>query len=514
MLSLWLDTSPSELEDMIPKGIREPVATEVLAVCRVIEQMFTASVHENTLDPGLDPAMLGVLFEKGVFSLTVPRENGGLGVSLRDFVVTMEHIASLGPTWAMTAVPHLCISVKAVAQYCIPEARDKILRNIVARSQLLAFAITEDQGSDVAAMRTRLRRSDTGKLLLTGHKQWITNLARASHVVVAALCPDQHDAPGASLLVLVPLPQPGVTISRAWEKTSVNGSDTAEIFFDHVEILSENVLCKPGQGMNVFLEMVQPGRLGTAAAAIGLARASLHVANTESPPLLSTKQAQKLEAMLDASSAAIRLCAVYGEEKHVDFSHIVSLVKYVCGELSQSVLQEIDHAYAVDGRTAPPVVARARDALGLFRLLKGPGEILALQTVLSWSAAVRGIPEKMHNWPTQLNDAADCLMEKLMQLREQASPANNPVDAIHIANGLARWWLLLSTHFLTSDGAHTLTPQGLKAAQLWAQDEFTAWSLLPVVVGNRIAAYHIDALYDKTIRNLDHLFRLTPETVR
>ena len=253
MLSLWLDRSSASLEELIPSHQQCAVDAEVDALITAIRRAtdaafltefasdgaanlatneknrnvapatFIPSQH-HSLDPALHEDRLRNLFAQGLFSLTVPRDCGGFDASLRDFAMCMEALGAMGPAWAMTAVPHLCISVKAVARYAEPRQRTTILNNIRDQHRLLAFAITEEQGSDVAAMRTRLQKSPNGGYRLSGRKQWITNLRRASHVVVACLCPDLHNAPGASVLVLVDLQQTGVNIAQPWRKVCVNGS--------------------------------------------------------------------------------------------------------------------------------------------------------------------------------------------------------------------------------------------------------------------------------------------------
>lgn len=510
MLPQWFDSLPASMEAALPPDRCIAVMPEVGALCNSISRLVEAATRDDE-DPALEPDVLGALFDGGLFSLTVPSEHGGFGASMRDFVVVMEQLGKLGPAWAMTAVPHLCISVKSVARLCTSDVRDAILRDIRTRSRLIAFAITEDHGSDVAAMCTRLRKAPDGRLVLSGRKQWITNLARASHVVVAALCPDLHPAPGASILVLVPLPQRGVKVSPAWDKMCANGSDTAEIFFDDTPIAPENLLSEPGQGMSLFLEMVQPGRLGAAAAANGLALAALHAASEDATHSLSGAKCRELQAMLDAAGASIRLCAAFGDAQHPDFPSLVSLLKHACGELAQTAIQQIDAAYAVDGRLAPPAVALAREALGLFRLLKGPGDILALQTVLSWATRMHTHCRGGAQWPQELRAGLALLARRFAELREGASPAAQPAAAMQLADGLARWWLVLSAHNLPLDAATALSATRLEDTLHWTQRTFAAWcaqSKAPLALPN---SARIDTFYNHARYHADRLFRIKVE---
>lgn len=498
MLSIWLDSNRHALVDMVPQAYHLPVCPRVKELLGTIN-LLQETTRVTSRDAVLDEQTLEQLFAAGLFSLTVPHEHDGLEASLRDFLIVMEAIGQLGAAWAMTTVPHLCISVKAVARYAPVPYKGHILRSMRQHRQLLAFAITEDQGSDVAAMRTRLHQVAPGEFVLNGHKQWITNLKRASHVVVACLCPDLHNAPGASVLVLVDLRQAGVTGSRAWDKICVNGSDTSDLFFDQVKLSEEHILTEPGQGMNAFLEMVQPGRLGTAAASIGLARRVLAQAKEDLALQCAHQQAvdfwEDSAARLNALSAGLQMCAVFADEYTQDFVHLVSLMKFISGELSQSLIQDLDHIYATHTCDLPQIARNNRDALALFRLLKGPGEILVWQTVLAWSAIVLKPLQEMPNWPAYLHEDACYLATHMLSLRQQGGAQQRPSQVDKLASGLALWWLQMSTHFISNQHAMKLSPHEIDRAQSWSRQAFSAWR-------QEIEASH----YSLSVTEIEYLF--------
>lgn len=514
MLSLWLDSSQHALAEMIPKAYHQPVCPRVKELLAAIN-LLQPTTRIASKDAVLDEASLKQLFAAGLFSLTVPHEHDGLDASLRDFVLVMEAIGQLGAAWAMTAVPHLCISVKAVARYAPAPHRDHILRNIRQTQQLLAFAITEDQGSDVAAMRTRLHQLAPGEFILNGRKQWITNLKRASHVVVACLCPDLHKAPGASVLVLVDLQQAGVTVSREWEKVCVNGSDTSDLFFDQVKLSKEHILTEPGQGMNAFLQMVQPGRLGTAAASIGLARRALTQAKEDLALKCTHQQALDFwvenKARLDALSSGLQMCAVFADEQAQDVPHLVSLMKFISGEMSQSLIQELDHLYAKHACDLSQIASNNRDALALFRLLKGPGEILAWQTVLAWSAVVlKPLQEKL-NWSAYLQEDASYLAAHMLSLRQQGGAQQRPSQVDQLARGLAFWWLEMSTSFISDEHALELQPLEIEHAQSWSRHAFSAWRREIEATPYSLSVNEIDYLFASLSQAQERLFDLHVE---
>lgn len=421
-----------------------PKDRDIAALCARIDATASARRHDLAPDPALDEALLAQLFDQGLFSLTVPVAHGGFAATLHDFVWAMESVGRLGPAYAMTAVPHLCISVKAVATLHEPAKAGEILEAIRAQRRLLAFAITEDHGSDVASVSTRLQCRADGSWVLDGRKQWITNLKRASHVVVVALCPDLHPAPSATALVCVALTQPGVTVGSPWVKHCAKGSDTADLYFDAVEIDPSQVLGTPGKGMSLFNDMVQPGRLGAAAAIVGMAWESLEAASADPDSPLPPAHRARLHATLDALRRTLLVTASLGDAHDPIFPALVSLTKHICSLEAQQVVSAIDHAYACQGRPTPPVATRAAQSVGLLRLLKGPGEVIALQTVASW---LRQTDAAAPNpaWPRAVRYAYRLLARGFEALVTQGGPSANPAAAVALSEATAAAWMLAAS---------------------------------------------------------------------
>lgn len=397
--------------------------------------------NDAASDPALNPQVMDDLFARGLFSLTVPCAFGGLEASLHDFVACMETVGEMGAAYAMTAVPHLCISVKSIAQLCEADTAREVLGRIRTHKRLVSFAITEDNGSDVAAITTRLTRAGDGTLRLCGRKLWITNLSRADHVVVVARCPDLHPVPGATVLVRVGTQQRGVTIGTPWHKYCTNGSDTSDLYFDAVEIAPEQLMGAPGKGLGLFHDMVQPGRLGAAAACVGMARGALTAAMADPQTPLSGQDIQPLTSAINVSSATVALTARLGDQAHADFAALVALAKHAASCQAQSVVSAVDLAYARLGRAAPATVAHATQAIGLLRLLKGPGDIIAMQTVATWLA--RHETMSAHpKWPLALRAATTTLAQALQALGERGGPSADPAGMLDLAELCATGWML------------------------------------------------------------------------
>ena len=118
---------------------------------------------------------------------------------------------------------------------------------------VLAVAMTEpDAGSDLAGMRTNAVEKDD-HWVLNGSKTFISNGINADLVVVAAKT-DPENNPHHMTLFLVERGMEGFERGRNLKKMGLKAQDTAELFFNDVQVPKENVLGEPGKGF-IYLMM-------------------------------------------------------------------------------------------------------------------------------------------------------------------------------------------------------------------------------------------------------------------
>ncbi|MGH7474218.1 MAG: acyl-CoA dehydrogenase family protein, partial [Candidatus Methylomirabilales bacterium] len=154
------------------------------------------------------------------------------------------------------------------------EQRRRYLPPLARGEMLSAWALTEpSSGSDAAAMRTTTVRQDDA-YVLTGTKNFITSGSIAGVYVVLALSDPTRGSHGISAFILE-RGAPGFSVGRREKKLGVRASDTAQLILDHVRLPAENLLGKMHHGFIDALQVLDGGRIGIAALAVGLARAAL-----------------------------------------------------------------------------------------------------------------------------------------------------------------------------------------------------------------------------------------------
>ncbi len=121
---------------------------------------------------------------------------------------------------------------------------------------ILGIAMTEPgTGSDLAAIRTRAE--DRGDhWLLSGAKTYISNGIQADLIIVAARTGER-----AIGLFLVERGMPGFERGRKLAKMGLHAQDTAELFFDQVQVPKTHVLGDPAGGFKALLHALAEERL-------------------------------------------------------------------------------------------------------------------------------------------------------------------------------------------------------------------------------------------------------------
>lgn len=210
----------------------------------------------------------------GLLGILVPEGYGGAGMDYVSYVAILEELGRADASVALTVEAHNSLAVNQILLFGTEEQRRRYLPPLARGEMLSAWALTEpSSGSDAAAMRTTAVRQDDA-YVLTGSKNFITSGSIAGVYVVLALSDPTRGSHGISAFILE-RGAPGFSVGRREKKLGVRASDTAELILDHVRLPAENLLGKMHHGFIDALQVLDGGRIGIAALAVGLARAAL-----------------------------------------------------------------------------------------------------------------------------------------------------------------------------------------------------------------------------------------------
>jgi alkylation response protein AidB-like acyl-CoA dehydrogenase len=188
----------------------------------------------------------------GFLCPSMPPEYGGAGADKLYSMALIEEQAR-----ANNSTLGFGLHSEIVAPYLLAYGTEALKRNylpkMAAGEMIGAIAMSEPgAGSDLQSVKTTaIRKGDS--FLLNGSKTFITNGWNCDLVIVVAKTDPAKGAKGTSLVV-VDTSMKGFSKGRRLEKIGLKGQDTAELFFDNVEVPAENLL---GQENNGFIYLMQ-----------------------------------------------------------------------------------------------------------------------------------------------------------------------------------------------------------------------------------------------------------------
>jgi len=213
----------------------------------------------------------------GLLAVNVPDQLGGAEAGVVAYSLALQELAR-GDASVAVAVSVTNMVAELIAQVGSDQQRREHVPRLASGAAVCgAFALSEPQaGSDAAAMRTVAERVDGG-WRLTGTKQWITSGDRAGVMVVWAMTEAGAGHKGITAF-LVRGGSPGLSVGRLEEKLGLNGSTTAQLVLDGVEVGDGDVLGGVGGGFRLAMMALDGGRIGIASQAVGIAGGALEAA--------------------------------------------------------------------------------------------------------------------------------------------------------------------------------------------------------------------------------------------
>jgi alkylation response protein AidB-like acyl-CoA dehydrogenase len=155
--------------------------------------------------------------------------------------------------------------------------KQQYLAPLATGRQLAAWGLTEaSSGSDAAAMRTTATR-DGDSWVLNGTKQFITHGKTGDVMVVLAVTNRAKGSRGISAFILERGAK-GLRAGKKENKLGMRASETSEVIFEQCRVPASQMLGVEGQGFVNALQVLDAGRIGIAALAVGLAQGAYEAA--------------------------------------------------------------------------------------------------------------------------------------------------------------------------------------------------------------------------------------------
>jgi alkylation response protein AidB-like acyl-CoA dehydrogenase len=214
--------------------------------------------------------------ELGLFGITVPAELGGAGLDTLSYALVMEELSR-----GYASIADQCGLVELIGTlltlHGTTAQQQVFLPDILGFRTRVAYCITEaEAGTDVSGIKTRAVRTPSG-WELSGSKIWIHNAPVADLGFVLARTDPAAGNRGMSIFI-VDLAAPGVTRGHKEKKMGQRASPVGALHFDAVKLAPDALLGAENRGFHIMMGVLDKGRIGIAALAVGIAEAGLAAA--------------------------------------------------------------------------------------------------------------------------------------------------------------------------------------------------------------------------------------------
>jgi alkylation response protein AidB-like acyl-CoA dehydrogenase len=261
-----MDLRLSEEQTLLRRSVREFAETEIRPHVREWDEA-------QHYPPELTPK----LAELGLMGIQFPETYGGAAMSSVDYCICIEELARVDPSICLSVAAHNGLGAAHIAAFGTEAQKQRYLVPLAKGEKLAAWGLTEaSSGSDAAAMQTRaVHEGDCW--VITGTKQFITHGRSGDLIVVMAVTSKGKGSRGISAFI-VEQGTPGFRAGKKEDKLGMRASETSEVIFDQCRIPSSQLLGVEGQGFINALQVLDAGRIGIAALAVGLAQGAYEAA--------------------------------------------------------------------------------------------------------------------------------------------------------------------------------------------------------------------------------------------
>ncbi len=325
--------------------------------------------------------------ELGFMGMMVDPKYMGSGMDTISYVIALEEISKIDAAAAVIMSVNNSLVCWGLEEYGSEDLKTKYLSQLAQGIVLGAFCLSEPEaGSDATAIKTKAE--DKGDhFLLNGVKNWITNGGNASiYIVIAQSDPDKGYR-GINAFV-VDKNLDGIQVGPKENKLGIRSSDTHSIMFNDVVVPKSNLLGGAEMGFKIAMNILNGGRIGIAAQALGIASGAHDLSikyarerRSFGKPISEHQAIQfKLADMHAAIEGSRLLCykAAYLKDKGIPFSKESAVAKLVASQTAMDVADEAIQIHGGYGYVKEYHVERMLRDAKITQIYEGTSEIQRL----------------------------------------------------------------------------------------------------------------------------------------
>jgi alkylation response protein AidB-like acyl-CoA dehydrogenase len=237
---------------------------------------IAAEIDEEGRFPSETVAKMG---ELGFMGIEIPEEYHGTGMDTLSYVLAIIEISKACASHGAIMSVNNSLVCHGIYTFGTERQKEELLKPLARGEKLGAYSLTEPQaGSDPANMRCAASYDpETDEYILDGLKAWVTSGPNADYIVAFAATDRDKGHRGISAFV-VDTTLPGFSVGKVEPKLGIRASHTSELVFENYRLPAWYRLGEEGMGFKIALAILDAGRIGIAAQAVGIAEAAYEAA--------------------------------------------------------------------------------------------------------------------------------------------------------------------------------------------------------------------------------------------
>jgi alkylation response protein AidB-like acyl-CoA dehydrogenase len=374
-----VDLSLSSEHKMIQDMARDFAQKEIAPIA--------AQIDEEACFPTETVRKMG---ELGFMGIEIPEQYGGTGMDCLSYVLAMIEISKACASHGVIMSVNNSLVCYGIYQFGTDRQKQAFLVPMASGEKLGAYSLTESQaGSDPANMRcTAEYDAAADEYVINGTKAWVTSGPNADYVTLFAMTDRSKGTRGISAFI-VDTRLPGFKPGKVEPKLGIRASHTSELIFENYHLPAWHRLGDEGAGFRIALAILDAGRIGVAAQAVGIAEAAFEAARDYAKervqfgqPISNFQAIQWMLADMKTQLEAARLltyqAALAKDESKITgrrFSLEASMAKVFASEMAMWVATKAIQIFGGNGYSKEyPVERHFRDAK-ITEIYEGTSEI-------------------------------------------------------------------------------------------------------------------------------------------
>ena len=351
------------------------------------QNILLPNVIERDEIQSFDKSLLNQMSEMGFFGINGDTRYGGSGMDTLSYLLVVEELAKVDASASVIVSANNSLFCWGIQTYGSEFQKEKYLKPIFSGNSIGAFALSEPEaGSDATSQRTTATK-DGEHYRLNGVKNWITNGGTCDFVLVFAQTDTSKGHKGIDCFI-VDKGLEGFDIGPKENKMGIRASDTHSLMFNEVKVPNQNRIGEMGFGFTLAMKILDGGRLGIAAQALGIAKGAFELSLkyskervTFGKPISQHQAIQfKLANMateIEAANLLLHKAAIL-KDSGKDYTKASAMAKFYASEVAMKTTTEAVQIHGGYGYVKEYHVERMMRDAKITQIYEGTSEIQQL----------------------------------------------------------------------------------------------------------------------------------------